>query len=465
MTHFLGWYLLESTLFAIAVGFLVLYSRKRSAAARHTMLLIAAAKFLVPAALFSVIGAYLHSRFPSPHSLLSISQNLSKLLPSESAPARAVEAPTGFWMVFGLVWLGGSLLALAMWIRRLLASFESSPQVLDSDKESLLRMQQRIGYHRAIGLRSSDAQMEPVLAGIWRPTIIFPKALSKSLSQAELDAVVLHELAHAKRWDNLSGAFVHALVCVFWFHPLLWWMERRLIAERELACDELVVRSGIPPEIYAAGIWKVCGLRFSVAVAGISGVTSSHLQERLEEMMSYTLRRPVPHVPKLLMAVLIAAITIVPFTVGFLKIPGAYGQAKQTAAQPGPDNSRSPMTCVSADKEYPEGAVIQVGNGPEQMCASRVIFDPADPNHSKRIPEWIRTNKAIRERSNSVVHLPEAPPYTCKPKSTASGRNCSCEGAELGFSPGATVNSANGSLTCEKGNWRPTKPGELGPPN
>jgi bla regulator protein blaR1 len=466
MIHFLGSHLLESTIFALVVSFLALSSRKHNAASRHTMWLIAAAKFAVPAALFSVTGAHVHALFPSLHSLTIISGNVLKILPSENAPTPSTEAHRIFWILLGAVWAGGTILFLTIWFRRLFAAFEASPEVVDSQEESVWRMQQRIGYHRTTSIRSSHAQTEPVLAGIWRPTIIFPKALSKSLSQAELDALVLHELAHAKRWDNLSGAFVHALVCLFWFHPLLWWMERRLIADREIACDELVVGSGIPPEVYAAGILRVCELRFSGAVAGVSGVASSHLQERMEKIMSYTLCSPVPGVPKLFMAVLIATVTVFPLTIGFLKLANAHPQANQAATPAsGRGSSRSDLSCVSASKEYPEGTVIQIGDGPEQMCASVVILDPANPNHPKRIPEWIRTNKAIRERSSNVVHILEqpAPPiYTCKPKSSTSGRDCSCEGAELGFSPGAIVNSANGKLTCDKGDWRPTTPKELG---
>ncbi len=470
MIPFLGLHLLESTVFALVVGFLALCSRKRSAAARHAMWFIASAKFALPAALFSLTGAYVHNLFPSPHALIVISQNLTKFLPAEDFPARAAEAHGGLWILIGMVWLGGAAFFLTIWIRRLLASLKLSTEVLDSEKQSLLRMQHRIGYPGTIRLRSSEAKMEPVLAGIWGPTIVIPQGLSKLLTPAELDTVMLHEIAHAKRWDNLSAAFVHILVCLFWFHPLLWWMERRMNAELELACDELVIRSGAPPEAYVTGILKICKHGYSGAVTGISGFTGSHLRERMERIMSYTFRSPVPHVPRFPMAVLIAAITILPFTIAFFRLSSAQGETRQAAAPSSEQAaSRPAQNCVFASKEYPEGSVIQVANGPEQMCARVLSHDLTDPNHPKLVPEWIRTDQATRERSSKVLHLPEPPApapvttlFSCKPKSSISGSNCSCEGADLGFGPGATVDSAKGGLTCEKGNWRSTKPAELG---
>jgi beta-lactamase regulating signal transducer with metallopeptidase domain len=462
MISFLELHLLESTAFAIVVCLLVLCLRKRSAAARHTAWLIAAAKFAVPAALFSAFGAYVHGLFPSPQPLVVISASLTRFLPARSAPTAAPEALAGFWLLLGLIWFSGAVMMLAVWFRCLLSSFEASSKVLDSEKVSLFRMQQCLGYRRTVRLRSSESKREPVLSGIWHPTITVPHELSTTLTPTELDAVMLHELAHAKRWDNLTGVFVHTLVCLFWFHPLLWWIERQLIAEREFACDEMVIRYGAPPEDYVAGILKVCRLYLAGAVAGISGVTSSNLKKRTEEIMSYSLRKPVPYAPRLLLGVLIAAMTIAPLTLGFLKLSSAYGQAKpQDKSSSGQVNDPSLVSCTFASTPYPEGTVIQVGEGSEQLCA-KVLAWNADPDQPGYAVQWIRTNKTIRERSNNVVHLPEPPPFSCRPKPSSSTKFCSCERAENGFSSGSLVDSARGKLRCDKGDWRAATRKELG---
>src|SRR5437879_12166939 len=139
MISFLELHLLQSTAFAVLVCLLALCLRKRSAAARHTIWLIAAAKFAAPAALFSAFGAYVNGLFPSPQPKVVISASLLKLLPGQGALAPAAEAITGFWLPLSFVWLCGAVLMLAMWFTRLPTSFEASSKVLDSEKESLSR--------------------------------------------------------------------------------------------------------------------------------------------------------------------------------------------------------------------------------------------------------------------------------------------------------------------------------------
>ena len=59
-----------------------------------------------------------------------------------------------------------------------------------------------------------------------------------------MEAILAHELMHVRRHDNLTAALHMLVEAVFWFHPLVWWMERRMVEERERACDEAVIRWG-----------------------------------------------------------------------------------------------------------------------------------------------------------------------------------------------------------------------------
>ena len=101
---------------------------------------------------------------------------------------------------------------------------------------------------------SSPWTFEPGVVGIWRPVLLLPEGLADRLTPAQLNAVIAHERCHVGRHDNLAAA-VHMLVeAIFWFHPLVWWIERRMIDERERACDEAVLRAGNDPDEYAEGI-------------------------------------------------------------------------------------------------------------------------------------------------------------------------------------------------------------------
>jgi beta-lactamase regulating signal transducer with metallopeptidase domain len=196
---------------------------------------------------------------------------------------------------------------LAAWLRGFLVPEGPCTAVLDSDIESLARMQRQIGLRRKIGLRPVRSQTG--ISGLWRPTITLPEGLSSLLAPREFEAVLLHELARAKRRDNLTLALVYALVCLFWFDPLLWWIERRLIAEQELACDELVLRHGPSREEYATAILKVCEFQVTGTIVGGCGVMGSNLRSRMEAIMSFRLQHLNQRIPRFLVGALAAAVT------------------------------------------------------------------------------------------------------------------------------------------------------------
>ena len=59
----------------------------------------------------------------------------------------------------------------------------------------------------------------------------------------QLEAVIAHELCHVRHRDNLIAAIHMFVETVFWFHPLVWWIGKRMVEERERACDEEVLRA------------------------------------------------------------------------------------------------------------------------------------------------------------------------------------------------------------------------------
>ena len=219
----------------------------------------------------------------------------------------------------------------------------------------------------------------------------------------------------------------------------------------------MVVRYGASPEDYVAGILKVCRFQLSGDVAGISGACGSNLKNRMEAIMSFSAERPLLRAPRALLGSLVAAVALVPLLVGFLAAPNSYGQAaKEGDQRTNRPKAENPITCLRASVAYPEGTVIQEADLPEQMCA-RVLNSP-DPKNPEAPPtyhgQWIRTSKAIRERSLTVVHLTAPPPSSCSPKPPTQEDLCTC-GDGVGFSHGALVNSAKGplQLRCDHGNW------------
>jgi beta-lactamase regulating signal transducer with metallopeptidase domain len=108
-----------------------------------------------------------------------------------------------------------------------------------------------LGGNKTIALCTSDKVQVPTAIGFFKPAVVIPTWLLEDLSPEELNQILLHELAHLRRrddWTNLAQQIVKAL---FFFHPAVWWIEKKLSLEREMACDDVVVAATAKPRAYA----------------------------------------------------------------------------------------------------------------------------------------------------------------------------------------------------------------------
>ncbi len=103
----------------------------------------------------------------------------------------------------------------------------------------------------------------PGVIGFFAPRILIPEWLITRLTSGELKQIVLHEVEHLRRGDDWTNLFQKLCLVLFPLNPALWWMERRLCAEREMACDDGVIRITHAPRAYAACLASLaeCGLR------------------------------------------------------------------------------------------------------------------------------------------------------------------------------------------------------------
>ena len=107
------------------------------------------------------------------------------------------------------------------------------------------------GVARSVSLCCSDQVRVPTVIGLWNSAIVFPRWVFGELSAAELNQILLHELAHLRRrddWTNLAQQFVKS---VLFFHPAVWWIEKQVSLEREMACDDAVLEATASPRSYA----------------------------------------------------------------------------------------------------------------------------------------------------------------------------------------------------------------------
>lgn len=131
-------------------------------------------------------------------------------------------------------------------------------------QQTLARLQARLGVEGEVLLRETGTLLSPALFGWVRPVILLPAGLVTRLPREQVELLLLHELAHARRWDYLANLMQVAVETLLFYHPAVHWVSRRLRADRELACDDLVTRSGGNRLAYASALAEIESRRCAV---------------------------------------------------------------------------------------------------------------------------------------------------------------------------------------------------------
>jgi uncharacterized protein (TIGR03435 family) len=205
---------------------------------------------------------------------------------------------------------------------------------------------------------SSSAFLEPSVFGLFRPVLLLPDNLLERLMPAQAEAILNHELCHIRHWDNLSAAIHMFVETAFWFHPLVWWIGKRMVEERERACDEEVLRLGSVPRAYADAILNVCRLYLESGLVCTSGVTGANLKRRIETIMSDRRALRLSHPKKAALAVAGVAAVVTPIMIGaytpavraespqLITLSTGLGEAKFDVASIKPTSSGGPLNEV-----------------------------------------------------------------------------------------------------------------------
>jgi protein involved in polysaccharide export with SLBB domain/beta-lactamase regulating signal transducer with metallopeptidase domain len=335
-----GRHVWQSTLFVGLCWFAALLLKHHRASIRYSLWLAASVKFLVPFSVLVGVGTYVAEftnirvvpeKWAATSNVASQVKAAEPSLSQSALPASIRDNESGrFQQILVGGWLAG-VMSVAVWgfvrWRRLAARI--GKETLSSDSrlmDMLRRVQSRYGWTKPVRLASSLSSIEPGVRGIVRPVMFLPAGITDQLTEAQLEAIIAHELCHVRRRDNLTSA-IHVIVqTIFWFHPIVWWVGSRLVEERERSCDEHVLKMGSDPLVYASAILRVCEFYLALPLAIVSRVTGSNLKTRIEDIMTPRIIRKIGNRRKLLLVFAAVVLVVAPVLFGMATAPARTPQ-------------------------------------------------------------------------------------------------------------------------------------------
>ena len=204
------------------------------------------------------------------------------------------------WLVVACsAWLCGTALGLISLIAgqfRLGKLGRQAHPLLSADWSLLLKeASETLGLRRRVALWQSSNNVMPLTWGWWRPVVLLPAEAGQWPAERRR-IVLLHELAHVKRWDCLTQRVAGVVCALYWFNPLVWVAARSMRVERERACDDLVLNGGCKASDYAGHLVEIArSFRRAPRVAGIAMARPSGLESRVAAIVDASVvRHPRP---------------------------------------------------------------------------------------------------------------------------------------------------------------------------
>jgi len=334
---------------------------------------------------------------------------------------RSRKVPTAIEMLWALL----SLVMLARLaggyceLRRLKSGAMLAP---DRWQSRLRRLCAANAVRRQTRLLVSREVAGPMSLGFLDPVILIPWAFLDTLSDAELDHIVMHELAHLRRrddWTNLAQRIIEAILPI---QPALYWLGHRMSLERELACDDWVIAATGTAKPYAASLTKVAELS-QFGPAGILAAGAAGNQSQLRLRVHRMLDRTRNAAPKLVVGPLVAAVAAVvgliylgaraPQMIAFAQNPENENSQRQVAVTkvhllqaPAAPNSSAPLASHASPATVAElaasASAAQSGTSPLSPPAPLAPLAPSSPL-SPTAP--VAPLAAVASQQSSETHM------------------------------------------------------------
>jgi beta-lactamase regulating signal transducer with metallopeptidase domain len=276
----LGWTLIHSLWQCAAIGILFAAANLalRRASANLRYILSYSALLAMPAVAITTFFALFNQHDLSaalPASIPVLSQIATEHLSSASIAPSSNRMPyltlvVWFWLA-GVVMM--SIWSATGWFIAQRLKHRSKHALPEIWQSRLAVLAEQFGIRRGISLCESTLAKVPAVIGWIRPVILIPAGALISLSAQELEAVLAHELAHIRRFDYVANLLQSVIEALMFYHPAMWWVAKRIRAERENCCDDLAIAACGDRVTYARALTALEELRsgypqFAMAATG-----------------------------------------------------------------------------------------------------------------------------------------------------------------------------------------------------
>ncbi len=326
---------------------------------------------------------------------------------STQTPA-AIDSGTGYLWVAQL-WLAGvCVLALRVAFGLLLLEHLRRRNLVALPAELVAKfraLQQRLGIQRVVRYCECRLVGAPAVIGFFRPIVLLPVRALTGLSDAQLEAVIAHELGHIKRFDVAVNFFQVIAETLFFFHPAVWWLNKRIRADREDCCDDIAVAASGANVGYARALATMAGWRDvpTFAMAATGGPVAARVARLLGVSQNTGATRHAGVVTASL--VLVAAVVAGAVSLGIAQ--PAIAQTSEASANPEvvkvPPPSPAKAPAPTRPPAPPAPVVKEVPNA-KPVTTPRASAQSGTPN-GPRGPSFIAQMESVGLTNLDVEHL------------------------------------------------------------
>ncbi|MEM8969066.1 MAG: M56 family metallopeptidase, partial [Bacteroidota bacterium] len=189
------------------------------------------------------------------------------------------------WLAW--LWVAGSFVFALRLVNGLVQSqrlrYRTQPIPTDWQQRAK-KLAEQLGINQTILFASTDRSNTPLTLGWLKPIVLIPGSLFTMMPTDQLEAILIHELAHIKRRDYLWNLIQSVAEVILFYHPAYWYISSVLERERELACDNLTVTVTRQPRIYAQALLQVAVRSNQVPLPSVAAAKKRGLSDRIQQI-------------------------------------------------------------------------------------------------------------------------------------------------------------------------------------